>query len=100
MLNAPVIESVQPSFGTTQIAGTLQSVPDTNFRIEVFTEPSCDPSGFGEGLRFIGFDEVTTDSSGFAEFLVDAPTSQVLSVVTATATNEATGDTSAFSACF
>lgn len=107
--NYPVISSA--SAGSTRLAGRLNSTPDSTFRLEFFNSPSADGSGFGEGQTFIGSIDVTTDGSGNAvssttpgvfytgrNFNVTFPfNSQVGQVITATATNTATGDTSEFS---
>ncbi len=46
-----------------KISGTLNSTPDTTFRIEFFENAACNPSGFGEGMTFLGSAQVTTGSS-------------------------------------
>ena len=65
------------------------------YRIEVFQNATCDPSGNGEGAVLL--DVVTgaaPGSGGMDTFPV------IGTYLTATATNEATGDTSEFSDCF
>jgi hypothetical protein len=79
-------------------AGTLSSTPNTTFRIEFFGNAQADPSGYGEGQTFLGSACVTTDAAGNASFTADLP--DLLSdepLVSATATNLSTGDTSEFS---
>jgi len=67
------------------------------FKVQVFSSPQKDPSGFGEGQTFLGEKEVSTDSSGKASFSFAAPKPTLAgSFVTATATS-ASGDTSEFS---
>src|SRR5262249_55322779 len=52
--NFPVITSVSPAHGGgISIVGSINSVPG-NYRIEFFDSSNCDPSGFGEGARFLG----------------------------------------------
>jgi hypothetical protein len=89
--NFPVITSVSIVAGSTTIAGTLNSTPNTSFRIEFF-----DNDGSGEGQSFLGFGAVTTNGSGNASF--NAPVSQAPGNrrVTATATDP-NGNTSEFS---
>jgi hypothetical protein len=68
--------------------------------IEFFASPSCDPSGFGAGVRFLESTQVRTDASGLAA--IDALVAEDLlagTVVTATATETVTGSTSEVSAC-
>lgn len=98
--NFPVVTTVietslAPSVWT--LRGTLDSVPNTAFAIEVFEQATCDASGFGEGEQFIGSVAVTTDSTGFGEWAlpVGAPAGRFF---TATATDP-NGNTSEFSRC-
>jgi len=92
--NFPVITSVAGGI----IKGTLNSLPNTAFRLEFFSNSTCDPSGHGEGETLLGSTEVTTDGDGDATFEVSF--SGAGTNVTATATNLSTNDTSEFSACF
>jgi hypothetical protein len=97
--NFPVLTSATLTGGTTRVAGTLNSTPLTKFQVEFFSNAACDPSGFGEGARFLGSTDVTTDGAGNASFtltgLGDPGTDRI---VTATATDP-NGNTSEFSAC-
>jgi hypothetical protein len=100
--NFPVITSVVPDTGTTAIAGTLNSTPGASFAVELFSSGSCDPSGHGPGATYLGSVEpVSTDAAG------DATISSLVNtrlasgtVVTATARNTTTNDTSEFSECW
>jgi hypothetical protein len=114
--NFPVIDSVIQStsaFNPTKISGTLNSTPNQEFTIQCFAaapDPSdrfvvaADPSGHGEGVGFVAEDTtVTTGNDGNASFdCNNFPFPRELdgTVWSATATNEATGDTSEFSANF
>src|SRR4029079_17498322 len=62
--NFPVITSVISTGGTTTIKGTLDSTSSSQFRIELFSNNACDPTGFGEGQNYLGFTNVTTDAGG------------------------------------
>ena len=80
--------------------GSLNSTANTTFRIEVFASSAADTSGYGEGQRWLGSFDVTTDGGGNVNF------TQTLSVsvaagekVSATATNLTTNDTSEFALC-
>jgi CSLREA domain-containing protein len=98
--NYPVITSAPISAGMATISGTLNSAPNTTFRIEFFAGSGCDPSGFGEGRRFIGTTNATTNNNGdvtFGPLSFAVPAGQ--SEITATAT-DAVGNTSEFSQCF
>jgi hypothetical protein len=96
--NYPVLISAKTTKLATTIKGTLNSSASTTFTIQFFSSPAADPSGNGEGQKFKGSKSVTTDSSGDASFTFKTkkkvPKGQV---VTATATNQSTGDTSEFS---
>jgi titin len=94
--NFPVLVTAL-SGPTTQITGTLNSLANTTFTLEFFANAVADPSGFGEGQRFLGRTTVMTDGSGNVSFnvtLVVATASGEF--VTATATGP--DGTSEFSA--
>ena len=81
------------------IAGTLNSLPNTQFRLEFFSNSSCDSSGYGEGETYLGFLDVTTDGSGNASFFLPLEnTVPVGHYITATATDP-NDNTSEFSEC-
>jgi hypothetical protein len=97
--NFPVISSATRSntTGFTTISGTLNSNPSQEFTVQCFVA-APDPSGHGEGQVPAGQDTtVTTDAGGDASFACASPVPLPGQAVTATATNEATGDTSEFS---
>ena len=99
--NFPVITSAEtfPSVGTT-VSGTFNSTANTSFRIEFYTNQTCDALGNGEGENFFGSIDVTTNGSGNAVINHTLPAATVGLELTATATrNAAPFDTSEFSAC-
>jgi hypothetical protein len=92
--NFPVIASAKTISGTTTIEGTLNSRPLELYTIQFFSSPSGD-----EGQRFIGSKVVSTDSLGNVTFGFSPSTAVAAGrQITATATRQATGDTSEFSA--
>lgn len=94
---APVIDRVRTSTDFANIEGSLASVPDTAFVIQFFANETLDPSGSGEGKRYLGETVVMTDASGVAVFSADVPGAVLPGeFVTATAT-DASGNTSEFS---
>jgi uncharacterized protein (DUF2141 family) len=99
--NYPVITFAQGyTDGTTQIRGTLNSNPNTDFILDFYYSAAADPSGYGEGEFYLGETSVSTDADGDAEFDVTLPvTIPPNQFVTATATN-ADGSTSEFSLAF
>jgi len=81
----------------TVIFGMLSSKPGVTYNLEVFGNSTVYPSGFGEGETYLYFTNVTTSSSGIAEFRLEIPGVRALSPwITATATDP-NGNTSAFS---
>lgn len=97
--NFPVLTSITPSANTTAVQGTLHSTANAQFRVELFSNTVCDPSGYGEGEKFIGFMNVTTNASGDAGFTFNVANADLIGpVFTATAT-DSNGNTSEFSQC-
>jgi hypothetical protein len=96
--NAPVLIRAVSSAGTTIIQGTLNSTSSSNFTLEFFSNPSCDPSGRGEGQTSLGSAPVSTDSSGITGFKAALPGIPIGQVITATAT-DSNSNTSEFSQC-
>jgi hypothetical protein len=100
----PVLASLSTSGSGTTVSGTLHSVASTTFRVEFFANAVADPSGYGQGQTYLGSVNVTTDSNGNASFpppsTLFGPLPAGESVISATATNLTTGDTSQFSRDF
>ena len=85
--------------GSTDIAGSLNSTPNTQFTIEFFSNSYCDRFGYGEGEAFLGSTTVATDGSGNTDFTVGfRATVPVGWYITATATDRG-NNTSEFSEC-
>jgi hypothetical protein len=96
---APALTSATSAKGVTTVQGTLQAQPSTTYTVELFTNSTCDPSGFGQGERFLGCLAVTTDADGFADFTASPDVAvDPGEFLTATATDPG-NDTSAFSNC-
>ena len=100
--NYPVINSAKTKGSKTTIKGTLNSTPSTattpqTFTIQFFSSPK---STREEGKKLLGqltgAQSVTTDAQGNASFSIRVP--RASGFVTATATSDATDDTSEFSA--
>lgn len=68
LLNFPIITQAAESMGNTTIGYSLD-VPAGDYRIEFFSNSSADPSGYGEGQTFIGYDDVSSDGSGNQTFV-------------------------------
>ncbi|MEZ2229928.1 MAG: S8 family serine peptidase, partial [Microcoleus sp.] len=101
--NFPELSSAISSSGNTSIKGKINSTPNTTFRVEFFSNKVLDDSGFGsggfgdgsfggggygEGEKFLGFQTVTTDSSGNANVEIKLPVAVPIGqFITATATD-------------
>jgi CSLREA domain-containing protein len=98
--NFPDLTSAVSANGSTTIQGTLNSTANTNFRIEFFTNDSCDASGNGEGQTLLGaVDPITTDVSGNVSINVNLLVAlSGTKFITATAT-DSSNNTSEFSSC-
>lgn len=94
--NFPVLTSASTGGA---IVGTLNSTASTTFRVEFFSSPSCDSSGYGEGQVYLGSGNFATDGSGNIAVNLAAGPLTAGHAITATATNLTTNDTSEFSAC-
>jgi hypothetical protein len=100
--NFPIITSVSipDDNSSVTISGTLESKSTTTFRLEFFSNPAADNSGFGEGKTFLGSTDVTTDADGTATYDATFPLlSPDEKILTATATDP-DGNTSEFSPAF
>ncbi|HMR63279.1 MAG TPA: choice-of-anchor D domain-containing protein [Anaerolineae bacterium] len=96
--NYPVLSSAVISGNQITLAGALTSTASTTFTVEFFANSAQDPSGHGEGERFLGRTVITTTGSGVAGFNeMIAATVTEGEFVSATATDP-TGNTSEFSA--
>jgi len=97
--NFPTVTLADASFASITIEGTLGSVPNATFTVELFSSPDCDISGNGEGRTFLGTATVTTNAFGRGTFSTTLSRRVLVgSVVTATAI-DAAGNTSEFSLC-
>jgi titin len=96
--NYPVITNAYGSGAATVVAGTLNSLANQTYFIDVYRNYAPDPSGYGQGQFYVGTVSVTTDGSGNASFaLTNATGNYAGQYITATATS-AGGDTSEFCA--
>ncbi len=68
-LNFPVVTMAVTDGATINVSGWFNSSPGiATYRLEFFSSPSANGSGYGEGQIFIGYLDVTTDANGFASF--------------------------------
>lgn len=90
----PVVLSVRFAGATRTIEWVLNSAANTTFAIDFFHNDSPDPSGFGEGQRFIRNRSVVTNAHGNALFSETFALTDTF--ISATATDP-DGNTSEFS---
>ncbi|KPJ78043.1 MAG: hypothetical protein AMJ54_05640 [Deltaproteobacteria bacterium SG8_13] len=93
--NYPVFTSATVSGGSTTIVGVLNSTPSRTFTVEYFSGTAGDP----EGEVYLGSESVTTDAAGDATINTTLALALAAGdVITATAADTVTDDTSEFSA--
>ncbi|MEZ5728592.1 MAG: FG-GAP-like repeat-containing protein [Burkholderiaceae bacterium] len=66
-LNFPVLGTAY-SGATTYVSGSYQGLASTDLRLEFFASGVADPSGNGEGERYLGSTSISTDGLGNASF--------------------------------
>lgn len=94
--NFPVLNCISTTGSTTTVSGSLSSKPSTTYRIEFFSNASCQSSS---GRTYLGFTDVVTTAGGIAPISVTFPAGlPVGTPVTATATDP-NGNTSEYSNC-
>ena len=94
--NFPVLTATIAG-STTTVNITLNSTPNTTFRIELFKNSAADSTGYGEGQTYFGFATLTTDASGNASnglgFVSSAlPLGSIISATATSATNNSTSE--------
>lgn len=82
----PLISMVVAQTNNTLITGTVQGPKNTEIVIEAFDNDRPDPSGYGQGQRFVGSITVTTDATGNAQFQLTSNSAPAGTFVTTTAT--------------
>ena len=96
-----ITSAVTDGGGNLTVSGWFNTTPGVaTYRLEFFVSSTNDPSGHGEGERFVGFIDVTTDANGIGVF--DQTFSATVAVgqyITATATDGSL-NTSEFSRAF
>jgi hypothetical protein len=65
--NYPILTDTTSIDGITRVYGSLTSLPGP-YRIEFFLNNNADPSGSGEGQKYLGFLNVLIDSTGSNAF--------------------------------
>ena len=94
-LNHPTLHNILSGI-TTQITGLLHSAPSATFTIDFYANSVPDSVRLGEGKRWLGSHQVTTDSQGNASFLATVGITSPTEYITST-TTDSLGNTSEFS---
>jgi alpha-tubulin suppressor-like RCC1 family protein len=85
------------------VQGTLDGYPNESYLMQVYSNPTCDPSEHGEGQFLLATVELHTDGSGVAEFDVEFPQTGanqwITALVTTAFVSDPIGDTGEFSKC-
>ncbi|WP_091540364.1 choice-of-anchor Q domain-containing protein [Thermoflexibacter ruber] len=96
--NFPTFVEVFPIGSNLRFINFGLNTTDGNYRLEFFSNTVADPSGYGEGQNYLGFTNVTVTGNNFTSPNFDVPiTAPLGSLITVTATNLATNNTSEFS---
>ncbi len=96
----PVLQSAIVTTGVLHLTGTFNALAGKAYHLEFFSSPSADPSGHGEGQKFLGHADLLTLFTEVASFEVSLATNVTLGeFITATATEEG-ANTSEFSHAF
>jgi parallel beta-helix repeat protein len=106
--NTPVIDSTLTDGSSTFVVLSLNSIPNATFTIQIFANPTPDPTGYGQGKTLVATVTVTTDLLGNiasvigpnakvvnSHLVVAVPQNLAGQYLTATAT-DSSGDTSEF----
>lgn len=96
--NFPTVNTAQATAAGLRLTGAINTETGKTLRIEFFSSPAVDPSGHGEGKRYLGFITLQTLSGPTATYSVVLDVTGVLpgQFITATTTDQA-GNTSEFS---
>ncbi len=70
LTNAPVITRVVGLNNSVTVFGTLDAAPSQSYSVDLYSSPSIDPSGYGEGATFIATQTVTTNANGHVDFTI------------------------------
>lgn len=98
--NYPLILSVTGNADSTTVTGSLNSQGNQTYWLDFYANPTCDASGYGEGMFFLGTSSINTNASGNASFTVELPVATISGYkISATAMRSDKGSTSEFSMC-
>lgn len=99
--DVPIITLASVDGDSLFVSGHYEGTPNSAFRIEFFSNTSCDGNGFGEGKTYLGYTTGTSDGSGILTFgdNIYAPAANTGDAITCL-TTDGNGTTHEFSECF
>ena len=97
--NYPVITLAGIVATGTRVQGMLDSLPSRTYTIRLYSNPTCDPSGHGEGQTYLGQGTVATNAGGQANIDLTVGTAATAGHFLAVTATDPDGNTSEFSAC-
>jgi titin len=83
--------------GGVAVAGFLNSTPGASFTLDFYDSDVADPSGYGQGQRYLGSIVVTTGPDGNGYFIVALPGTVPVGTALSITATDAQGNTSEFS---
>ena len=81
-----MLTSATSTGGTTTVVGTLASLADRDYTIELFANDALDPTGYGEGQTYLGSVTAHTGADGMATFSTSIAQDLAGKFLTSTAT--------------
>lgn len=100
--NFPVLSSATASGTQIEVDWILTSAPNLLHQVEFFHSPTCDPSGHGEGMTYLGQSSGNTNGSGVLTsiaMLTSAETTGYVTAIASVLSGTQANSTSEFSAC-
>ncbi|MBZ0282447.1 MAG: CSLREA domain-containing protein [Anaerolineae bacterium] len=97
--NFPVMTVASTLPGNLRVVGGLNSTPNQTFRLDFYSNQTCDPSGYGEGETYLGTTNVTTDAVGNSSFVLELPVDVPVGFFLTALATDASNSTSEFSPC-
>ncbi len=98
VMNFPVVTRAEVVDGILEVEGTLNTAPVAFLPIFIFANSECDPSGYGEGERFLGEDIAEGVGPNYTfEATLDSPAVHDGDYITTSASNPESS--SEFSKC-
>jgi uncharacterized repeat protein (TIGR01451 family) len=95
--NYPTLTSGATGAGRTLIQGNLVGAPNSSYTIQFFSNPTADPTNFGQGKTLIGQTALTTDDNGNGTINLLLPIPTTVGQFIAATCTDSQGDTSEFS---